>query len=128
MEAGQDEELQMALALSLQEYNNTTMPSPQEAPPDAQAGPSNQKPSPQSNPGTSAGKINSPTTETGKTSAPAPPSASGGGAAQKSKKKRAKKLPQFAPSETEIDACFKELASNERSHLTIPDIIEVGFT
>ena len=121
-----DDELQMALALSLQEYNSS-MQSPQNKPDAEQTttGPSNQQPSPQSIP---ASKMKSPTA-----GAKAPSNAptnggngsGSGSAAQKAAKRRGKKPPQFAPSEAEMDACFKELASNGRSYLTIPDIIEV---
>lgn len=124
METEHDDELQMALALSLQEYN-TSMQSPQNQPDAAQTtiGPSNQQPSPQSIP---ASQIKSPTAEA-KAPLNAPTNGGNGSASavQKTAKRRGKKPPQFAPSEAEMDACFKELASNGRSHLTIPDIIEV---
>lgn len=115
MGAEQDEELQMALVLSLQEYNNSQSPQPDST---QQAGPSTQRPASQT-------KVNSKASDKGvlpteKGAGPSDP------AAQKPKQRRGKKLPQFAPSEAEIDACFKELASNGRSHLTIADIVEVG--
>ncbi len=103
----QDEQLQMALALSLQEYN--------QSPPDV-GGPSNHLPR------TATGNnATSPRTATGNN----PASGSGAAAAAKPTQKRGKKLPQFAPSEAEINACFKELASNGRSHITVVDIMEV---
>jgi len=120
----QDEELQMALALSLQEYNNTQSPQPHSS---QQAGPSTQKASSQSKINSKASDKRVHPTETGAgPSDPAGGASGSGGAAQKPKQRRGRKLPQFAPSEAEVDACFKELASNGRSHLTIADIVEVG--
>jgi hypothetical protein len=119
MDVDQDEELQVALAMSLQEYNNTRSP-PANA--GGQGGPSTQNPSAEANTNDAPdNKVNPPTTQGG---APSAPGANGSSATAKPRR-RGKKLPQFAPSESEIDACFKELASNGRSHLTINDIIEV---
>jgi hypothetical protein len=126
MAAEQDEELQMALALSLQEYNNTQSPQLDST---QRAGPSTQRPStsPRSKINSTAFEKSINSTEAG--SGPSDPTGGGsgsGGVAQKPKQRRGKKLPQFAPSEAEIDACFKELASNVKSHLTVADIIEAS--
>jgi hypothetical protein len=102
----QDEQLQMALALSLQEYNQFSP---------SVGGPSNHLPRK-----ATGNNVTSPRAATGNT-----PASGSGAPAAKPTQKRGKKLPQFAPSEAEIDACFKELASNGRSHITVVDIIEV---
>ena len=108
MEVEDDYELQAALALSLQEF---TQAQGQHHAPSAEHAPgtiAQIKPPSNNNPTTAANK------NPASTSAPA------------GNQRRSRKPAQFNPSESEVERSFRELTSQERNHISIPDLIKVG--
>lgn len=92
-------ELQQALALSLEEFQTSQGQSPQQQP---------------------SGRRESSDPEPSQVKEPPKPPAPGSGGGR-----RRRKPQPFAPSDAEVDACFRELVSGSRDRIRIDDLVEV---
>ena len=108
MDNDDDAELQQALALSLQEFNQ-----------------SQQSPQPE---GTSLQKEQDKPLETGVKGKQSKGGREAAGSRTKAQTKqgRGRKPPSYSPSEPEIEACFKELVSTNRTYISIADMLEAS--